>query len=136
MLHNRPRSTNGLNIGERIGKMIGGAAKEVGVAVNDFVKTPVGMTAMALIVWHYMGGMIIHVFGAMLILGVGLSFILFFARRRNGTVIEYDTEKKDLFGRSVVKKVSNQPWQDGDIGGFMVATAIVILCSMIALFTY
>lgn len=125
-----------LNIGERIGKMIGGAAKEVGVAVNDFVKTPVGMTAMALIVWHYMGGVIIHAFGALLILGVGLSFILYFARRRNGAVIEYDTEKKDIFGRSVIKKITNSRWEDGDIGGFMVATAIVIVASMLALFTY
>ena len=125
-----------LNIGERIGKMIGGAAKEVGVAVNDFVKTPVGITAMALIVWHYMGSMIVHVFGGLLVITVGLSFVVFFVRRYRGEVIEYDTEKKDVFGRSVVKQVTRRPVGGEEIFGFMCAAAIVLVAGLVTMFTY
>lgn len=50
-----------VNIGEKIGKMLGGAAKEVGIAVNEFVQTPVGKMTAVLIVWNYMGSMIVHV---------------------------------------------------------------------------
>ena len=62
------------NVGEHIGKMMGGAAKEVGVAVNDFVKTPVGVMTAGLIIWSYMGSMIVHVVSgwAMLIIMFGI----------------------------------------------------------------
>lgn len=125
-----------LNIGERVGKMIGGAAKEVGVAVNDFVKTPVGMTAMALIVWHYMGDMIVHLFGGLMVLAVGISFILYFARKYTRTEIIYDSEKKDIFGRSVIKSVHKSKWDGEQIGSFMFATACVIIASLTTIFTY
>ena len=125
-----------LNVGERIGKMIGGAAKEVGVAVNDFVKTPVGMTAMALIVWHYMGAMVIHTFGAILVLTVGLGFIRYYAKQYTAVVIEYDTEKRDYFGRAVKKREERSQWDSGDVTGFMIATALVILCSIAVMFSY
>lgn len=125
-----------LNIGERIGKMIGGAAKEVGVAVNDFVKTPVGLTAMGLIVWHYMGGVIVHFFGGLLVMGVGLGFVVYFARRYRGETITYDTEKKDVFGRSVVSKIDRKPMDGEVIAGFMFAAAVVIIAALITMFTY
>lgn len=125
-----------LNIGERIGKMIGGAAKEVGVAVNDFVKTPVGLTAMALIVWHYMGGVIVHVFGGLLVMAVGLGFVVYFFQRYRGETIEYDAEKKDIFGRSVVKQVIRRPVGGEETAGFMIASALIVLVSLITMFTY
>lgn len=125
-----------LNIGERIGKMIGGAAKEIGVAVNEFVKTPVGLTAMALIVWHYMGGVIIHFVGGLLVLSVGLGFVVYFARRYRGETIEYDTEKKDVFGRSVVRKIDRRPMDGEVIFGFLCAAAAVIIAALVTMFTY
>jgi hypothetical protein len=125
-----------LNVGERIGKMIGGAAKEVGVAVNDFVKTPVGMVAMALIVWNYMGGVIVHVFGSLLVLAIGLGFVRYFAARYTGTVIKYDSEKRDIFGRSVKISETHNSWDGGDIAWFMIAIALVIIASLITMFTY
>lgn len=131
-----PKVDQWLNIGERIGKMIGGAAKEVNLAVNDFVRTPVGMTAMALIVWHYMGDMIVHVFGAMLVLVVGMGYIMYFARRYTYGVTEYDTEKKDMFGRSLIKSVTKTPMDGETVSWFLAATGVVIIAALITMFTY
>lgn len=125
-----------LNVGEKVGKMIGGAAKEVGVAVNDFIHTPVGLTAMALIVWHYMGDMVVHVFGGLLVLAVGLSFILYYARKYTRTETIYDTDKQDIFGRSVVKVVNKSKWEGETVAGFMGATAVVIGAALIVMFTF
>lgn len=125
-----------LNIGERIGKMIGGAAKEVGVAVNDFVKTPVGMVAMALIVWHYMGDVVVHVFGGLMVLSVGCGFLLYFVRKQTQIVTEYDTEKKDIFGRSVLKQVHKSAMSDDNVVGYLVCLAILLVASLITIFTY
>jgi len=63
------------NIGEQFGKMIGSAAKEVGVAANEFLQTPVGILTATVIVFHYMGSPIIHVTVGLLILAVGLMLM-------------------------------------------------------------
>lgn len=125
-----------IDVGTKIGQMMGGAAKEVGVAVNDFVKTPVGQWTMAIVIWKFMGGPLMHVFGAVMILVVGIGFIGYFARKYTGVTIEYDQEKKDMFGRAVKKVVRRKAWDGEDTGWFMVSSAIVILAALIALFTY
>lgn len=44
-----------VEFGEMIGKAIGSTAKELNVAVNEFVQTPVGKMALVLIVWKVAG---------------------------------------------------------------------------------
>ena len=74
-----------VKIGSNIGQGLAGAAKEVGVAVNDFSKTTVGQLTMALIVWHMVGGTLIHGFGAVMIWNIGF-FFLHYMHRRSYTV--------------------------------------------------
>lgn len=92
-----------LDLGPKIGQMIGGAAKEVGIAVNDFVKTPVGQLTMLLIIWKLIGASLIHVVGAFVVLVVGTwATKKYFSHVRS---IEYDVDKVDVFKRSRIKRV-------------------------------
>lgn len=92
-----------LDLGPKIGQMIGGAAKEVGIAVNDFVKTPVGQLTMLLIIWKLIGASLIHVVGAFVVLVVGTWAIKkYFSHIRS---IEYDVDKVDIFKRARIKRV-------------------------------
>lgn len=59
-----------VSVGEQIGKGLAGCAKELGVEVNNFVQTPVGKFASAVIIWKLMGRDIVH-------FGFGLLFFIF-----------------------------------------------------------
>ena len=125
-----------VGVGEQIGKMIGGAAKEVGVAVNEFVKTPVGMVAMGLIVWHYMGGSLVHIFGGLFLFLFGMSFIIWMARRAVTWTYTYDTAQKDIFGRSVLKEKRRSSLSNDEFGGLLFGSAAITAISLITVFTF
>jgi hypothetical protein len=120
-----------VDVGERFGKMLGGAAKEVGIAVNDFVKTPVGMMTAGLIVWSYMGSMIVHVVVGLLLFVVGISILSFFHLRATRMEVKYDTTApRNWFGQyPVIGKTRERLDTDSSIAylfGYFV-TAIVSL---------
>lgn len=125
-----------LNFGERIGQMIGGAAKELGVGINTFLQSPAGLLTASLIVWHFAGSALVHVFAGIAILLIGIPMILYYARRYTSYTIEYDTTKTDIFGRSIVKHKHRSKMDSGDIFGFMVATAIVFGAFLITVLTF
>lgn len=93
-----------VNVGERIGKMVGGAAREVGVAANEFVKTDVGRMTAALIIWNYLGEDLVHIFvhvgGGMMFIVLGLSSIFFILRRTHPVNITYDPNSRTWYGAS------------------------------------
>jgi hypothetical protein len=93
-----------VDIGIKIGQMLGSAAKELGIAVNDFAKTPVGQMAMVLIAWHYAGAAAIHIAGGFIVLFVGIAGFIMMYKRMTTTNIKYSPEKTDIFGRA--RKVS------------------------------
>lgn len=125
-----------VTLGERIGKIMGGAAREVGIAVNDFVKTPVGQLTMFLIVWKVMGGMLIHLAGGLIVFASGWTFTYILYRRLSDIRVVYHPEAKDWLGRPKVVKVtkesltSDAAW--GLFGSFMVTTVI----GLIVIFTF
>lgn len=64
-------------LGEQIAKAIGAAAKECGVAVNEFVETPVGKLTTFIIVYKLIGRDMMHY-----VCGVGFFFVVWFALSR------------------------------------------------------
>lgn len=124
-----------VDIGQKIGQGLGSAAKEVGVAVNQFVETPVGKWTMALIVWKFMGNVVVHLIGGIMIMLVGTTMVIYFARRYNSATVIYDPERKNIFGNSI-KKLVERKGMGGDVGGFLFAEAVVLVASMVATFTY
>lgn len=125
-----------VEVGSKIGQGLAGAAKEVGVAVNDFVKTPVGKLTMAIIVWKFMGGVLVHFMGAMLILLLGTVFTFMMYRRMTAITIAYDPERKDMFGRSVKLKVQRPALSGDDMWGLAAMMFVTVIASMIAMFTF
>lgn len=67
-------------VGSSIGKGLVATANEMGVAVNDFARTPVGKIAVALIVWKVAGGDIIHVVVALFACGLLFAWYKLFVR--------------------------------------------------------
>lgn len=125
-----------VKIGSQVGQGLAGAAKELGVAVNDFSKTPVGQLTMVLIVWHMIGSVIVHIFGGLLIMTLGLSFIYFMFKRAYPDKVTYSKEHKNIFGNFVVENVQRTPVQDDNAAGWLFAAAIVILVGTVTIFTF
>ena len=123
-----------VKIGSNIGQGLAGAAKEVGVAVNDFAQTPVGQMTMALIVWHMIGAQLIHLFGGVLIWIVGFGFLHYLIKRSYPDEIIFDPEKKNVFGNFAVKQISKGKVKDE--GVWIFCFAVVGLAGLIAIFTY
>lgn len=124
-----------VNIGTKLGQALGGAAKEVGVAVNDFAKSPVGQLTTVLIVWHMIGAQLIHVFGGIMIWVIGFAMINYVFNRSYPTKVTYSTERKNIFGNPVVEKVERQS-AINDAGSWMFACGIVLVAGLVAIFTF
>ena len=125
-------------VGTKVARGLASAAKEAGVAVNEFSKTPVGMITSGIIIWKIMGkdiaqlvvaitSKIYHIIGALCI-WIGGSYILLAAFNRAHTTTHYDKEGKlshsqrDEFG--------------SDATGFYVGIQCVIfVAGIIAFFT-
>jgi len=116
-----------VNVGSNIGKGLAGAAKEVGVAVNDFAKTDVGQLTMYLIVWQIMGGAIVHIFGGILIWIVGFGMIYFYYRKA-----QIRTEYKHLDNKVTVEyKIG-----DGTRDAILTSLFTILLAGIIVIFTF
>lgn len=125
-----------ISVGERIGKMMGGAAKEVGIAVNDFVNTPVGKMTMFLIVWKYMGAMAIHFFGGVLVMLVGAVVMTALYRRLVAVDITYDAEAKNIFGNHPKLKVERGAFGSDDFWAIFLGSASFTAASIICIFSF
>jgi hypothetical protein len=126
-----------VDLGEHIGKALGGTAKEIGVEVNAFVKTPVGQLATVLIVWNYMGGMIIHVVSGWGILILSLSSLFVLARKLQRVEIEYDKSvERNWLGNYPILKVTRSPLSDDDGAIFLVGTVLSFVISIFVIFTW
>lgn len=124
-----------VKIGSNIGQGLAGAAKEVGVAVNDFSKTPVGQLTAALIVWHMIGAQLVHVFGGIMIWIVGFWMIHYIFQRSYPAKVTYSTERKNIFGNPVVEKVE-RPSASNDAAGWLFACGVVLVAGLVAIFTF
>jgi len=70
-----------VEVGQAIGQALASSAKELGVQVNEFSKTPVGMITTGLIVWKCIGREILHFVCGGLFLAICTGFWIHFYRR-------------------------------------------------------
>jgi hypothetical protein len=125
-----------VNLGERVGKMMGGAAKEVGIAVNEFAMSPVGLFTLGMILWKFMGGALVHIFGSFCILMVGGVVMGLIYRRMRGTTITYDKDKVNWFGNHPKLKVEKHPLSSDELWGLFLGSVLFTIVSMVVLFSY
>ena len=77
--------------GQIIGSGIGAAAKELGIAVNEFSQTTPGRVAMLILVWKYMGDAILGVMVGIpvLVLGMWVGWKMVHRGRQRNYTREY-----------------------------------------------
>lgn len=121
-------------IGMKIGKAIGLCAKELNVAVNDFLKTPAGKFTFMMIAWKIMASDIIHVGGFLLLMLTGI--LLTRALYKNWTItnVEFDKEKVDIFRRPT-KTYEKMTLSGESVGGLFAILAAFITAAAICLYT-
>lgn len=118
-----------VDVGARIGQGMAAAAGQVGVAVNEFAVTPVGVLTAVIIAWKLIGAQIV---GIIMLAGIALFAITYSwwtttnSRTRQTT---YSRDKTDIFGRARVEEVHIYPIPDGNIGG---GAAIALIGCLIA----
>ncbi len=117
-----------VDLGTKIGKGLSGAAKETGVAVNDFAKTPVGILTTGLIVWKMIGNTIFHFIAAILVWSIGLP-LLHLLWKRYLTTETYDKE-----GKLVQKEVETM---SGDAFiGYVVCNVVIFISGIVIMMTW
>jgi hypothetical protein len=106
-----------VGLGEKVGKAIAATCKELSVQVNEFIKTPVGKMAVAIILWKAVGKDLWHIVGGiscwMVITAILMwSFHFFHMKRKvkekDGTVRyeeSYDFSSDDAKAGSAVVHV-------------------------------
>lgn len=125
-----------VSVGERVGKLLSGTARELGVAVNDFVKTPVGTLVMAMVLWKYLGAAAVHIAAGLFIWGVGLSLSWWVARRGCKLQITYHAEKRTWLGRPLKSSVTRAPMDKEALATFYWSSLFVWLVGLATMFSY
>ena len=90
-----------VSIGNQIGQAIGGACKELGVAVNDFIVTPAGVLTVTLIVWEVVGEDLWGIIGGTLA-WISIMALVYFSVRHfhmNARVKDKATGKVEYISR-------------------------------------
>ena len=116
-------------LGVGVGRAAVGAAKEIGVAANEFVQTPLGMVTMAVVVYKVIGQ---DVIGFVVGLGILITFMTIaiafaFFVKKGAVTYEYKPALLGLYNKKYV--VSYKPNSD-DTFGYMVVAAV---CAFVGL---
>ena len=123
-----------VDIGSKIGSGFAAAAQSLGVAVNDFAKTPVGTFTMVLIAWNFLGHSLMHFIGGIIIWTVGYSGVFYMLRRSVNTQIKYSDTKTNIFGNSRIETVRRDALDGGYVFGMVGAGLLVTITGSFAFF--
>lgn len=112
-------------LGANMGKAMVGAAKEVGVAANEFSQTPLGQVVVFMaaykIIGHDMLGVIVGL--GILVFGYSLAIWIFITRRWSDVKYEYEPVLWGLFKRQRVV----QSHTDSDVVTGKVISGLILL---------
>lgn len=119
------------DISQKFAGAIGIAAKEIGVSVNEFIKTPAGMITVALVIWMSIGESLI-ILGAMGFIWV----VIFLGLRRLWTNGHETVDRSFLmitWKTQVRKYITYDDATDGLVGISVILLAIGILGTILAI---
>lgn len=122
------------DLGQNIGRATVGAAKEIGIAANEFAQTPLGIITTAIVVYKLIGQDMKRVVVGSFLLLFGTILGSWIARRRYIRQYEY---KPVLFGAFQWKRITSETHYDKEDGfrvfGFFLICASWLFGSMIIL---
>lgn len=125
----REETEKWVELGGNMGKAAVGAAKELGMAANEFVATPIGRVTMGVVVYKVIGKDVLKTITGFCVLVVFLCLAVWFAKRKHYSSIEYEYKPVffGLYNKQVIK--SGEIDQDWSVGHL----ACAALCAAIAL---
>lgn len=136
-VYNDPQKINQwVDLGVHIGQAFGGAAHEIGVATSEFIKTPIGMVTTALIIGHFVGGALMHICGAIVILIIGFGFIKWHSSRIRCIKEQYSQDKVDIFKRPILLSREIGKIDDVWAGWYIAIGVLTVTVSMCTLFNF
>jgi hypothetical protein len=131
------------DIGTAIGSSLASSARQLGVAANDFAQTPVGKLTMAVIVWHFIGGQLVHiVFGAMWLV-IAIPLWVYFYRRASSktTITVYEAGKGPAGATKITVRAPCAFSNDDDYRNavgviFVLSLLMIVMIGVITVFTF
>lgn len=123
------------DLGANMGKAMVGAAREVGVASNEFASTSLGKIVVGIVAYKVIGKDILGVvFGSMiLVIGYSLAIWLLTTRRWSAVTYEYAPVLWGMFNR---QRVISSRTDDGVITGKILGGgALIVLTTLVGLQT-
>ena len=100
--------------------LIADTAAKLSVTANEFAKTPLGMLLVAILVFHFFGGAVIHVFAGAIWFAVFIPvWIHYFNRMCMVESIEYDANGKK-------KLLRYASLSDGNVAGYRLVMLLVL----------
>lgn len=126
-----------LGLGKEIGQAIGATAKELGIAVNDFAKTDVGVWTFWIIMFYVFGNTIQHYLAVVFLMTVGIPFWFTVRNHIYGVKITRTTTGSGITQQTVkVREFEDRGLGDTDyiarfliniIGGLMIFVSFLVL---------
>lgn len=123
------------SLAKEFGSAIGATAKELGIAVNDFLRTPAGVLLTLYLFWHKLGGVLI---GVPFLITVWMAYYKIWDRmRRTPAKMEIQPRFFGLFNREVVTEYSYTHGGDDNtfaiVGGLVTTIISAIIIGVIIL---
>jgi hypothetical protein len=121
------------DLGGNMGRAAVSAAKEIGMAANDFVQTPLGKVTMGIIVYKIVGASLLKVFFGTFVLLFSYSLAMWFLLRKKYDSAEYENRAMfwGLYNRKLVTKFSTDDTMTG--WHWVCAAVLLVVGSLVGL---
>lgn len=86
------------DLGGKVGMAMVSAAKEVGMAANEFASTELGTVVTAIVVYKIIGTELMSLFGGLVILLVGIPLSMWVLMKKSTWAYEIDYEYQKYLG--------------------------------------
>ena len=125
-------------LGQQFGAGLAQTAKELGIAANDFVNTPVGKLVAAIIVWKLVGGAAVHIIAGVAFFIVATPIWMYNWRRLCLIKSVKHTGGSHFFG--FISNKEYEYYKSGDVDGerfaMSLVAAAIIAVTVLIIFTY
>lgn len=117
-------------LGSNMGKAMVGAAREVGVAANEFAATDLGKVTVAIIAYKLIGEEAMGVIVGMLVFVVGVGIALWILLTNRFHTIQYET-KPILWGMLNKRYVVSSTISDDNASAKLVGIGVTMLITLV-----
>ena len=132
----RTEASKWADLGSNVGKAAVSAAKELGVAANDFVQTPLGKITMGIVIFKVIGSSLIHLIVGLIVLLTGLSIAIYLILKKKYHSVEYENATNGWGTKKTIKAFTvDEDLTETHFIGACVSAAIGVVIGCWIIFT-